>query len=62
MLEGMEPKPKLQRYQWLLIALWVFFPIVHHPWWLALVCLTIYGLLVWLVVRARMKQEKENQN
>ena len=35
---------------WLLIGLWVFFPIVFHPWWLLLISVAVYALLVWLLI------------
>jgi hypothetical protein len=59
MLEGMEPK--WERREWLLLALWMFFPLLHHPWWLALISIAVYLFLVWLVLRRR-ENPKENSN
>jgi hypothetical protein len=29
---------------WVFIALFLFFPIIFHPWWLAVICIAIYCL------------------
>jgi len=34
----------------LLIALWAFFPILFHPWWLLILSAAGYSLLVWLLL------------
>ena len=45
--------PKSKWRLWLLIALFFFFPMVLRPWWLALLCISTYGLLVWLIYPKR---------
>jgi len=37
--------------------LFVLFPIVFHPWWLAIVCIAIYTLLMVLLLRGRRNSE-----
>lgn len=60
MLEGMERKPG--KREWTLLALWVFFPVLLHPWWLLLISTAVYALLVWLVLRNREKSNGDGSN
>ena len=38
-----------------LIVLSLLFPIIFHPWWLAVICVAVYGLLVWLISPKQQK-------
>jgi hypothetical protein len=42
---------------WLLIALWAFFPILFHPWWLLLVSVGAYSFVVWLLLPPKENSE-----
>jgi hypothetical protein len=42
----------------MLVLLFVFFPILFHPWWLFPVSLAAFGFLVWLLVP---KKEESRQ-
>ena len=40
--------------QWVVLALlFVFFPILFHPWWLFPVTLAAFGFLVWLLLQGK---------
>jgi hypothetical protein len=41
----------------LLIALWIFFPILFHPWWLLLLSIAAYSFLVWLLLPRKEDSE-----
>ena len=41
----------------LLIALWIFFPIVFHPWWLLVLSLAAYSLLICLLLPRKSEAE-----
>jgi apolipoprotein N-acyltransferase len=37
-------------WRWVVfVAFFILFPIVFHPWWVALLSVVVFGLLAWLL-------------
>jgi hypothetical protein len=32
---------------WLFILAFLFFPIIFHPWWMAVISIAVFSLVVW---------------
>jgi hypothetical protein len=48
-----DPFKQPVKWPWLLWLLILLFPIPWRPWWLTLLCLTIFGMIIYLVDRPR---------
>ena len=51
-LELDDNPPEAWRW-WVYIVLFYLFPIVFHPWWLAIICLAVYCLLMILLLQKK---------
>ena len=52
-LPRLDPNPPEAWRWWVYIILFFLFPIVFHPWWLAIICLAIYSLLLILLLQKK---------
>ena len=51
--DGIEPSPSRNGLGWRLWLLILLFPIPFSPWWVTLICLTVFCLLAWLLLASR---------